>query len=55
MNDVIIGVALGSLIRDNRGLFLTVTETFVRVRSDRKSRQNAPVADGCSSRARPTC
>jgi hypothetical protein len=37
MNDVIIGVALGSLIRDNRSLFLTVTETFVRVRSDRKS------------------
>ncbi|KWU41718.1 Gpi1-domain-containing protein, partial [Rhodotorula sp. JG-1b] len=30
MNDVIIGVALGSLIRDNRSLFLTVTETFVR-------------------------
>lgn len=30
MNDVIIGIALGSLIRDNRSMFLMVTETFVR-------------------------
>ncbi|GAA5978717.1 hypothetical protein JCM10908_004457 [Rhodotorula pacifica] len=30
INDIIVGVALGTFIRDNRGLFLSVTETFVR-------------------------